>query len=210
MDSLSAPATLGGRRAPSGRLDAGRTRGRERSHEVFMTDPDLGWTRALRALDTLHAEADRLADRLHVLHGARLRCERGCHACCVDGVTVFPVEAENIRRHHAELLAQTAPHPDGGCAFLDSAGGCRIYQRRPYVCRTQGLPLRWIEERPDGDAVELRDICPLNDAGPPVEALPPDACWEIGPVEARLAELQASIEGGALRRVSLRALFPGS
>ena len=30
------------------------------------------------------------------------------------------------------------------------------------VCRTQGLPLRFIEETDDGLA-EFRDICPLND-----------------------------------------------
>jgi len=53
-----------------------------------MPDPDLKWMTALEALADLYAEVDRLADRLRALHGARLRCERGCHACCVDGVTV--------------------------------------------------------------------------------------------------------------------------
>ncbi len=174
-----------------------------------MPDPDLKWMPALGALMELYAEVDRLADRLRALHGARLRCERGCHTCCVDGVTVFAVEAENIRRHHAERLAQASPHPEGGCAFLDDAGACRIYQHRPYVCRTQGLPLRWIERRSDGDAVELRDICPLNEAGDPVETLPPDACWTIGPFEGRLAALQSVLDGGRLCRVPLRSLFRG-
>jgi hypothetical protein len=127
----------------------------------------------------------------------------------VDGVTVFAVEAENIRRHHAERLAQANPYPEGDCAFLDGAGACRIYQHRPYVCRTQGLPLRWIEARPDGNPVELRDICPLNDAGGPVETLPPDACWTIGPFEGRLAALQSMLDGATLCRVPLRSFFRG-
>jgi Fe-S-cluster containining protein len=125
----------------------------------------------------------------------------------VDGLTVFEVEAENIRRHHADLLAEGDPHPEGACAFLDEAGACRIYEHRPYVCRTQGLPLRWIEERSDGNPVELRDICPLNANGPPVEALPAEERWSIGPFEERLAKLQATAEGGGLRRVGLRWLF---
>ena len=172
-----------------------------------MPEPDPKWISALGALADLHAEVDRLADRLYALHGGRLHCERGCRACCVDGVTVFAVEAENIRRHHAMRLAQASPHPEGGCAFLDGAGACRIYRHRPYVCRTQGLPLRWIEGRPGGDAVELRDICPLNETGDPIETLPPGACWTIGAFEGRLAALQATLDGGTLRRVPLRSLF---
>ncbi|MEO6418158.1 MAG: YkgJ family cysteine cluster protein, partial [Polyangiaceae bacterium] len=95
----------------------------------------------------LHAEVNHEAGHLHVLHEARLACKRGCSACCVDELTVFEVEAAPIRLRHAELLATGAPHVEGACAFLDDEGACRIYAERPYVCRTQGLPLRWVEER---------------------------------------------------------------
>jgi hypothetical protein len=75
------------------------------------------------------------------------------------------------------------------------------------VCRTQGLPLRWIDfDAPDGP-VERRDICPLNEAGEPIVTLAPEACWELGPVEARLAALQAERSGVDLPRVRLRDLF---
>jgi hypothetical protein len=162
---------------------------------------------ALAAVIRLHAEVDRETDRLGSIHTARLQCRNGCRDCCVDGLTVFAVEAERIRRHHAELLSRETPHPPGACAFLDERGSCRIYADRPYVCRTQGLPLRWIGSGPDGEPAELRDICPLNEAGPPVETLSPDACWEIGPTESRLAALQASLDAGALHRIPLRSLF---
>jgi hypothetical protein len=124
---------------------------------------------------------------------------------------VFDVEADRIRSHHAELLAHGAPRAAGGCAFLDAEGACRIYADRPYVCRTQGLPLRWIEEsdrdsRQVREVRELRDICPLNDAGPPIEDLAPDDCWTIGPTEERLARLQIARDGG-VRRTLLRDLF---
>jgi len=97
------------------------------------------------------------------------------------------------------------PGPAGGCAFLDDAGACRIYPHRPYVCRTQGLPLRWAED--EGDAVvERRDICPLNAEGLLIEDLPAEAMWTLGPVERRLAAAQART-GDPERRVPLRALF---
>jgi hypothetical protein len=105
------------------------------------------------------------------------------------------------------LLLGGDPHPKGGCAFLDQEGACRIYEHRPYVCRTQGLPLRWIEQYPDGTTAELRDICPLNDQGRPVESLPASECWAIGPFEGNLARLQARVDGGPPYRVLLRSLF---
>ena len=156
-------------------------------------------------LSGLYDEVDEHSAALHALHARRLQCRKGCSGCCVDGLTVFAVEAENIRRRHGELLAQGAPHREGACAFLDDAGACRIYADRPYVCRSQGLPLRWTEER-DGVLVELRDICPLNEAGDPVETLPTDACWTIGPFEERLRRLQL-MAGDRLTRVRLRDLF---
>jgi len=140
-------------------------------------------------------------------HAARLRCGPGCAACCVDGLTVFPVEAEMIRRRHAALLERGGPGPAGGCAFLDGRGRCRIYENRPYVCRTQGLPLRWIETGPEGVPVEMRDICRLNEEGPPVESLDADACWTLGPFEGTLAGIQAAADGGESPRVPLRSLF---
>jgi hypothetical protein len=155
----------------------------------------------------IHEEVDRAAAALARRHRERLRCGRGCSACCVDGLTVFEVEAERIRAHHRELLASGEPHPPGACAFLDDAGECRIYPDRPYVCRTQGLPLRWLGLGPDGETVEHRDICPLNEAGEPLEALAPEACWTLGPVEGRLRDLQESKGDGSPRRVMLRDLF---
>jgi hypothetical protein len=158
-------------------------------------------------LDQFYGDLDREVSRLHSLHGSRLHCSRGCSACCIDGLTVFTVEAQNIARHYAELLKHGEPHPAGACAFLDPKGNCRIYDHRPYVCRTQGLPLRWTEIPPDGSPVEMRDICPVNEAGPPIDELPPEACWSIGPFEMRLQKLQRASGGGRLRRTCLRRMF---
>ncbi|MGZ3419762.1 MAG: YkgJ family cysteine cluster protein [Polyangiales bacterium] len=148
-------------------------------------------------MDRLHRAVDAMTAPIARAHGGKLACRRGCSGCCVDDITVFAVEAEAIVRAHGALLENEEPHPAGACAFLDAEGGCRIYAERPYVCRTQGLPLRWIE-----DDHEARDVCALNLVGERIEDLPPSACWTIGPVENKLIELQR--DG---RRVTLRSLF---
>jgi hypothetical protein len=158
-------------------------------------------------LEKLYREVNGAVRRLTDLHRRRLRCGPGCAACCVDDVTVFAVEAQYIARHHAGLLESGDPRAAGACAFLDAHDRCRIYEHRPYVCRTQGLPLRWFDEDADGNLIELRDICPRNGEGTPVEELPGEACWTIGPAEERLGALQHQIGGEAMTRVRLRTLF---
>jgi uncharacterized protein len=159
----------------------------------------------------LHDDVDRVVRRLVVFHGERLRCERGCSSCCVDDLSVFEVEAHQIRIHHATLLELELPHAAGACAFLDRNGACRIYAERPYVCRTQGLPLRWIDDEPKlesglSSSVELRDICPLSEAGDPLELLREEDCFTLGPTEERLARLQCATALPSAR-VLLRSLF---
>jgi hypothetical protein len=161
----------------------------------------------MNTLADFYAAVDALAAPLHKTHAARLKCGRGCASCCVDGLTVYAVEARNIQQNHAAWLQNAAPHAAGACAFLDEAGACRIYASRPYVCRTQGLPLRWLEDTDDDETlVELRDICPLNDTGEPLEELPEEICWTIGPFEQTLAQLQYA-QDKSMPRVALRELF---
>lgn len=166
---------------------------------------------ATAAIEAFHREVDAAVRPLETEHGARLRCRRGCSSCCVDGIRVFEIEADLIRRHHTQLLERGTPHAEGACAFLDAGGACRIYDQRPYVCRTQGLPLRWVDEEA---AVESRDICALNEpGGPDLVQLPAESCWTLGPREAQLATLEAERSGRWPRpsdRVALRDLFRSS
>jgi Fe-S-cluster containining protein len=160
----------------------------------------------LEKLGALHRAVDTLAGQIAQKHGDRLKCGRGCSACCLDGLTVFEIEAERIRRFVGQAMVGEAPSAKG-CAFLGPNGECRVYEVRPYVCRTQGLPLRWMDEE-NGEFVEFRDICELNVEGPPLDELAPDSCWTIGHVESLLRQLQEEFsEEGALKRVPLRALF---
>ena len=175
-----------------------------------MRHAGVPWPDIMNALEDLYHEIDQRAYELFTLHSDRLLCRQGCIKCCMDGITVFEVEARNIREHYGGLLELGVPHTEDACAFLDSDGTCRIYQYRPYVCRTQGLPLRWLDETETGDIVELRDICPENESGPAIVTLPEEQCWTIGPFELRLAALQALVSGKETVRVPLRSLFKPS
>jgi len=160
-------------------------------------------------LQEFYRSVDSRARSLEQVHAGRLNCGKGCSSCCVDGITVFRVEAENIEEKHGDLLADREPHAAGACAFLDGSGGCRIYEDRPYVCRTQGLPLRWLEEV-SGGIVEYRDICPLNESDSErLETIDEDKCWSIGEFEGRLASIEAAASESKRERVSLRSLFKG-
>ena len=169
-----------------------------------MTDP-------LNQLRVLHSTIDDRVKVLEVEHQDFMQCKRGCSDCCQDDLTVFSIEAQRIE----DFLSQSANHrdlqihPEGSCAFLHpSHKACQVYEVRPYVCRTQGLPLRFIEETDDGLA-EFRDICPLNDDPKhPIEELSSESCWEIGPTEGQLWQLaKAGTDSDPIKeRVALRVI----
>lgn len=160
----------------------------------------------LTLLELFYRKVDEEISRLAEIHADELVCREGCSTCCVDNISVFQIEAGNILHHHEELLRNAESHTAGGCAFLDAAGGCRIYRHRPYVCRTQGLPFRWIEDNDDNERTEWRDICPLNGESLAIMQLAEDECLTLGIFEGRLAELQKSFFRN-LDRVPLRSLF---
>lgn len=101
--------------------------------------------------------------------GDALQCARGCASCCVDGLSVLPVEAALIEAGGlgppARSAASASPAPKM-CAFLDDDGACSIYPVRPVLCRTHGLALR-APSRNDGARAlaPSRTLHILGDAG---------------------------------------------
>lgn len=162
-------------------------------------------------VEDFYARIDDEVARVSGRNAARLTCRRGCSACCQDDLSVSAIEAERIREHHGALLEEARPHPVGACAFLDREGACRVYAHRPAVCRSQGLPLRVLFEDENEEIAERRDICELNlSGGPPIDQIPEEDCWLIGPFELALGQLEEERFGEAAPRVALRSLFAGS
>jgi hypothetical protein len=160
----------------------------------------------LLGVSALQREVDALARQIIQRLPHALACGPGCAACCPADLTVLELEAAWIRRAVGEGLRGQAP-ASGGCAFLDEAERCRIYPHRPYVCRTQGLPLRWFEEDEHGEILESRDVCEKSAATLVLGELGATELWLLGPYEARLVELAEAWCPPELRRRDLAGLF---
>jgi hypothetical protein len=71
-----------------------------------------------------------------------------------------------------------AGRADPRCPLLSDAGQCRVYDARPMICRSHGLPIQ-VGEPPQ------RDVCPLNfPEGPPVETLEADVVLDVNRLNA--------------------------
>lgn len=130
---------------------------------------------AARALVVLRRRIDEHFEAAYDRSQDEMRCGRGCDACCYVRLSVFSIEAQGIERSLAEL-AQRAPalrervrrqadDPAAAehCPMLVD-GACAIYDDRPLICRSHGLPIAL-----DGDHEGEVHWCELNfvDAAPP-------------------------------------------
>lgn len=89
------------------------------------------------------AKVDAAASAAFALASDAVVCARGCDACCAPGLSVLPVEAERLARHledHPPVPGALGKRADR-CVFLDDDGACGVYEARPLLCRTHGLPL---------------------------------------------------------------------
>lgn len=105
--------------------------------------------------DSLVLDLDRLIVRLSQRLQSFINCAPGCSPCCRE-FSVLPLEAALIAGSTAAVLK---PISDAGhCPLLDD-NRCSIYPQRPLICRTQGLPIGYIDEATEQIEVSA---CPLN------------------------------------------------
>lgn len=97
-------------------------------------------------------------------------CRSGCSSCCV-AFSVAPIEADRLRGALTRLAAtdpalrrrireQAAEPGRHACALLVD-DRCSVYDERPIICRSHGLPVRATLD--DGSA--HTSVCPLNFVG---------------------------------------------
>jgi len=103
--------------------------------------------------------------RVKARHGSRIRCRPGCVECCLR-FSVLPIEAA-VLREAVETLSeeiqsliqdQAADRECSSCPLLVDEL-CSVYDSRPVICRTHGLPLAYIDEE-----LQLIEVsaCPIN------------------------------------------------
>jgi hypothetical protein len=121
---------------------------------------------------TLQENASSFFDKVSEKHATKMECKKGCSKCCQTDISVFEIESERIAEWfyaqdeltQKDLLEKwSGPNKEGYCTFLYD-DQCTIYEARPLICRTQGLPLFLSSEN-------ALDYCPLNfkDGDPPKE-----------------------------------------
>lgn len=94
-------------------------------------------------LGELTAKIDAFFARVEARHGDDMQCGTGCSDCCHARLTITGVEAAAIRAYVERVRPRLVPGTDPErCAALDGDGRCQIYEARPVVCRSHGVPIR--------------------------------------------------------------------
>jgi Fe-S-cluster containining protein len=106
----------------------------------------------------LRDEVDNLCNKLHKIHKKYTNCKLDCDECCMN-FRLLPVEFHSILWSVKEFETgiNNDPNPES-CPFLLNHS-CSIYQTRPIICRSHGLPI--LDMDSEGEDWEL-SFCPLN------------------------------------------------
>ena len=173
-----------------------------------MTDEPDPRDYAGAALVTLRRRVEGHFDAALARSPDAMQCRVGCSRCCHQRFGVFEVEAHRVRAALARLartdpalrerVRRQADDPEAlhHCALLVD-DRCAVYEERPLICRTHGLPTRVVDER--GSSLQG---CPLNftDGEPPAASV-----LELAAVNAPLS-VMARMWDGHGSRVDLDAL----
>ncbi|HEY6838014.1 MAG TPA: YkgJ family cysteine cluster protein [Geobacteraceae bacterium] len=139
----------------------------------------------------LVAKVDELCGHVTEAFRQNIACRPGCISCCRH-LSLFPVEAVAVAYALRELspaqaarIHEKAQHasPDDPCPLLDD-DLCLLYDARPLICRTHGLPIMTCE----GDKQHV-DFCPMNFQG--IDSLPGQAIINVDRLNAALIAINA-------------------
>ncbi len=120
-------------------------------------------------------KTDEKSKEISTRYQEKIQCAKGCHSCCLHGLTVNGLEREHLKQYltanpviaeKAVANAQANPHKGQRCSFLDPEGSCLVYEARPIVCRSHGVPLKTAMDpqsavQNSSTSMHL-SVCPLN------------------------------------------------
>lgn len=112
----------------------------------------------------LTERVDALCSSINKTLGDQITCSPGCSSCCTS-ISIFPVEAAALRealnslpmQQSKDILRHVSAHADDERCPLLLNNLCSLYEARPVICRTHGLPIVYT-----ADGRRSSDCCPLN------------------------------------------------
>jgi len=127
-----------------------------------------------------------------------MKCSAGCSDCCRARLSITRVEAILLRRGLARLpeseqreLKRRAQDADNEmCPALDGDGLCQLYEWRPLICRSFGVPLRHRSEVVLVNPPVI-DVCDLNFKEVPLPSLPDEDVLEQTEMVSELAAINS-------------------
>lgn len=158
----------------------------------------------------LVAQVEQWTGEMNGRYSAYLACRKGCDACCQRKFTVTAVEAYNIALAYRKLAPEIrlrVEQPKASCAFLVD-GACSVYESRPIICRTFGLPSLHRDDNDEG----VVTWCDLNftTVGEGF-ALQPDGIIDVDTLNTKLTGVNGLFvreSGLADRRFEMEEIHP--
>ncbi|MBT8347736.1 MAG: hypothetical protein KJO60_14625 [Desulfofustis sp.] len=105
--------------------------------------------------ELLVSDLDSVITAMHQHLQDFIGCAPGCSSCCRQ-FSILPLEAAFLA--DSVDVSLQSPGSGGLCSQLID-NRCSIYPQRPLICRTQGLPIGYIDE--DREQIEV-SACRLN------------------------------------------------
>ena len=146
-----------------------------------------------------------------------MECATGCSDCCHVDLTLTSIEAAAI----ADALA-TTPRESGAkqnvaaarsarCVALGDDNRCKIYEHRPLVCRSHGIPVQVGQsDTDDRHHLPVIQVCPRNFQSGLDRVAPSDVLNQstistiLGVLDAAYCDVSQTPKGA---RVSLREVI---
>lgn len=139
---------------------------------------------------SLLSRADQLCAKITEQFAEQICCRAGCSSCC-QHLSLFPVETANLIKAVRKLpdeikaiLSGRSHWPESGPCPLLLDDCCTVYDSRPVICRTHGLPLL-----AEVDGVRAVNCCPENFRG--AESLPGSAVINLETLNSALVVINA-------------------
>ena len=158
-------------------------------------------TESIARFDSLARDVAREFEAIRQRNSGRMECREGCADCCRCRLSITRVEEAYLReglkhlpqsvRLELKTRATAEIHTNEMCPALDANGCCQIYESRPLICRSHGVPLRYRHPVPLIHPSRI-DVCEKNFTEVPTKSVPLEDVLDQTSLTGKLAKIDAA------------------